>query len=81
MSTDNKHFTVPCAYDVSLDCSCCPVDSGASSGNSSNSASETDMTISIVTYHKSLKLCYLFEILDEPPCYKLWVWSHGLVII
>ena len=66
---DNKLSTVP-VCDVSPDYSCCLDDSGASSGNSSNSASDTDITISIFRYHKSLKLYYLFEILDEPPCYK-----------
>ena len=45
---DNKLFTIPCVCDVSLDCSYCPNDSGiSSSGNSSNSASETDIPISI----------------------------------
>ena len=78
---DNKPFAVPCVGDVLPDCSCCPDDSGISySGNSSNSASETDITISIFWYHKSLKLYYLFEIPDEPPCYKHWVRSYGLVI-
>ena len=45
---DNKLFTVPGVGDVLLDYFCGPDDSGASSsGNSSNSASETDITISI----------------------------------
>ena len=49
MSMDNKLFTVPCIGDVLPDCSCCPDDSGASSSrNYSNSASETDITISIL---------------------------------
>ena len=43
---DNKLFTVPCVGDVLPDCSYCPDDSGvSSSGNSSNSASETDISI------------------------------------
>ena len=69
-STDSKLFTVPGVCNVSLGCSYCPDDSVASSGNSSNSASETDSTTSIILYHKILKLIYLFEIPDEPPCYK-----------
>ena len=49
MSMDNKLFTVPCIGDVLSVYSCFPDDSGASSsGNSSNSASETDITISIL---------------------------------
>ena len=45
---DNKLSTVPDVCNVSLDCSCCPDDSGISSSwNSSNYASETNITISI----------------------------------
>ena len=77
---DNKLSTVPCVCDVSPNCSHCPDDSDASSGNSSNSASETDITISIFRYHKSLKLYYLFEIPDEPHVINLGFWSYGPVI-
>ena len=66
VSTESKLFTVPCECGVLLDCSCSPVDSGASSGNSSSSASETNMTASIISYHKSLKQYKLFEIPDAP---------------
>ena len=59
ISSDNKLITVPCVHDDLLGCSCCPDDSVASSGKSSNSASGTDSTTSIIYYHKSLKLFYL----------------------
>ena len=78
VSTESKLFTVPCECDDVLDCSCSSVDSDASSGNSSNSASETNMTISTINYHKRFKHYKLFEIPDEPPCYKPWtpiLWS------
>ena len=80
ISTDSKLLAVPCICDDSLSCFCCPDDSVASSGNSSSSASETDSTTSLIFYHKSLKLFYLFEIPDEPPCYKPRIPSFGLVI-
>ena len=56
---DNKLFTVPGMCDVLPDYSCCPDDSDiSSSGNSSNSASETDITISIlITRVSNFAIC------------------------
>ena len=55
---DSKLFTVPFICDVSLDCSCCPVDSAvSSSGNSSNSASETNNVTSILITRVSNHIC------------------------
>ena len=50
VSTESKLFTVPCDGDVEFDCSCVPDESAASSGNSSNSFSETNNSISITKY-------------------------------
>ena len=50
-----------------------------SSGNSSNSFSETNNSVSITSIHKSLKLYKEFEIPDESPCFKLGFLSSGLM--